>query len=298
MPDLFAYAAITLLASSLALLIYVLARQPPSPAPELGLRGWNRHQGLARSGWLRSLEPWLRRLGGWMALVPAPRLRARMDRNLHMAGDPSGLGPDEWMALSALAALVGAIVGAVLIGVLGYPPVMGLTAALVIGYMPHGDLADTMRTRRRAVNRSLPATFDLIGLCVSAGMTFPQAIKEVVARAADPRDPMIEELRQILRQLDLGSSRAHALACFADRVPIPSVVDFVATVNQSEAKGTPLGEVLAINATVLRNRRTMLAEEAAARAEVKMAFPLALSLMVNLIVIGGPLIIHTVVFGF
>ncbi|MEM6954133.1 MAG: type II secretion system F family protein, partial [Myxococcota bacterium] len=88
------------------------------------------------------------------------------------------------------------------------------------------------------------------------------------------------------------------LESFAERVPTEAVRDFVGTVVQAEAKGTPLAEVLTIQAQMLRMRRSVLAEEAAAKAGLMMMGPLMIMFVVVILLLMGPFVIRLQAGGF
>jgi tight adherence protein C len=61
---------------------------------------------------------------------------------------------------------------------------------------------------------------------------------------------------------------------------------------QAEEKGNPLAEVLQIQATMLRMRRSVAAEESAARAGVLMMGPLMLIFATIMLIILGPFAVN------
>jgi tight adherence protein C len=81
-------------------------------------------------------------------------------------------------------------------------------------------------------------------------------------------------------------------------VPTEAVREFVGAVIQAEEKGTPLAEVLRIQATILRMRRTVLAEEAASRAGVMMMIPLMMLLGCILLILMGSMMLKSFDSGF
>jgi tight adherence protein C len=99
-----------------------------------------------------------------------------------------------------------------------------------------------------------------------------------------------QELVQVLDELGLGRTRVEALAALATRSSSVAVREFVAAISQSEQKGTPLIDVLTIQSTTLRQRRSVRAEELAAQAGVKMMAPLMLLVASLLLIIFGPII--------
>jgi tight adherence protein C len=271
-----------------------MAAAPVAPVAELGLRGWRRQEALTTSPLFRLFDPFLRWLAAFSRRLPWGGIRFKANRKLMWAGDFMGFDADGWFALILLGGLIGAAAGILLINAtslkLPLPPVV-MAAAMFGLFICYTAVGEAMTSRRRAVNRNLPGAMDIIALCLSAGMTFPQAIREFVERAVNQRDPLIEELRHVLRQLSLGHGHRHALDLLAVRVPIDSVRDFVGAVEQSEQKGTPLAQVLTSQSSILRMRRSVLAEEAAARSGAMMVIPLTLVLAVNLVFLAGPLLL-------
>jgi tight adherence protein C len=139
----------------------------------------------------------------------------------------------------------------------------------------------------------LPVEIDLAAMCMHAGLDFPGAIRLVVAQRKSGEHVLREELSLVLSELDLGHTRATALSNFAARVPTSAVREFVGAVIQAEEKGTPLADVLKIQATMLRMRRSILAEEAASRAGVLMMVPMLMLLGSVFVILMGPLVLQS-----
>ena len=81
------------------------------------------------------------------------------------------------------------------------------------------------------------------------------------------------------------------VASVTDVSPVVSPV--VGAVVQAEEKGNPLGEVLRIQASMLRMRRSVMAEEAAAKAAVMLIGPLMLIFGAIMLCLMGPFVIST-----
>ena len=124
---------------------------------------------------------------------------------------------------------------------------------------------------------------------MGAGLDFPGALRQVVDNMPAGPSPVREELTRLLQELRLGRTRKQALQSFASRVDTEAVREFVGAVVQSEDKGTPLSEILVIQAEVLRNRRSVLAEEAAARAGVMLMLPMLMMVVSIVLLLMGPL---------
>ena len=88
----------------------------------------------------------------------------------------------------------------------------------------------------------------------------------------------------------LGEGSREALLEFAKRCPVDAVTEFVNSLVQAEERGNPVAEVLSIQATVSRTRRSVRAEEMAAKAGVQMVGPLMLIFFCIMGLLLGPAI--------
>jgi tight adherence protein C len=131
-----------------------------------------------------------------------------------------------------------------------------------------------------------------LALGMGAGLDFPGAVRQVVEKSGHPDEPVIEELTLILHSLQLGRTRQQALQEFAERVPASSVIEFVGAVVQAELRGNPIAAVLRIQAEVSRRKRSVFAEESAAKAGVAMILPMVLVFFTILILIVAPIIMR------
>jgi tight adherence protein C len=125
---------------------------------------------------------------------------------------------------------------------------------------------------------------------MSAGLDFPGSVRQLVEKSGSPDDPLVEEFTLMLQSLQLGRTRRQALEEFAARAPTYAVIEFVGAVVQAELRGNPLVDVLRIQAEVSRRKRTVRAEESAAKAGVALAGPLILVFLTILILIVAPIV--------
>ncbi len=288
------YAGMAFLAMAIALVVYNLASTPSEAPPKLGLRGLKRQQALAAGAGFALVEPIVRKMAGWVAHLPIRDLRRRAAVMLSMSGDFLGLTANEFIALIALGGVGGLLIGTVISIGLGTTMMLALAMGGFGAFMPYSMVSSEGQRRRNSIERELPATIELIALCMSAGLDFTGAVKQATADHGLAASPLREEMRRILRELELGHSRRRALEALAQRVPSDSVRDFVAAVVQSEERGNPLRDVLRIQASVLRTRRSILAEESAAKASVAMIGPLVMLLTATLLLLAGPLFMRAV----
>lgn len=293
----YAYASAAMIAGGLALGVFTLARNPPVDTPRLGVRGLKRHQALAEGGSFATIEPLMRLVAGWCAHLPLGDKRRQIDEMLKHAGGWLGLTANEFIALSVMGAVGFSVLGLAAVTLLDLPSILVFFFAGLGAILPYVRASSEMQKRFKEVNRSLPGAIDLASLCMGAGLDFPGSLRQIVDKSGR-RDALIEELNFILQELELGRTRRQALENFADRVPTEAVRDFVGTVIQSEEKGNPLAEVLRIQARMLRMRRSVMAEEAAARAAVLMMGPLMLIFGAIILVLLGPFIVQSMNSGF
>jgi tight adherence protein C len=293
----YAYGACALIVSGLALGVFTLARNPPVDTPRLGVRGLKRHEALAAGGSFASIEPLMRMVAGWVAHLPLGERRRKMDELLKHAGGWLGLTANEFVALSVLGTFGFTVFGLAAVTLAELPAILVFFFAGLGAILPYVRATGELSRRFKEVNRSLPGSIDLASLCMGAGLDFPGSLRQIVDKAGR-RDALVEELGFILQELELGRTRRQALENFADRVPTEAVRDFVGTVIQSEEKGNPLAEVLRIQARMLRMRRSVMAEEAAARAAVLMMGPLMLIFSAIILVLLGPFIVNSMQSGF
>lgn len=261
-----------------------------APCIALGRRGERRRQ-AREHGLFRAIDPVLRTFAAVLALVPHAGLRARLEQELVRASYFLGLSADELIALSILSAALGLAVGACA-QACGGGPFLFIGCVVLGAALPLIAVRDRRRSRTRAITRRLPNALDLFALALNAGLNFGACVDLVAASFVDPSAPLCEELRFLQQDLATGSTRQHALLALGARNDAPSLHDLVRAVVQAERKGAPLAAVLEIQSEVSRNRRGVLAEEAAARAGVLLLMPVMLLMLALLLLLLAPLIIQ------
>jgi len=240
-------------------------------------------------------------LGAFMRLLLAashrlamPKFKAWLRRTLVAAGSPNYFTAEEQLAVSFLNGfmLAGclevfhlAVMGefSLVAGVAGFAAGMGLTVYQVY---------DKASRRVRLISKRVPYALDLIALAMGAGATFTEAVRTVVREDTD--DPFNVELKTLLAEIDLGSTRRKGLQNLSDRVPLDMLRSIVASVMQAEELGTPLSEVLHSQATLLRMQRSVRAENAAAVASVRILVPSLLILVSVVLAVFSPMILRAV----
>jgi tight adherence protein C len=283
-----AAAAALILGAAIGALALALIPRVLAAPPEGGEAGLQRRRARRRHRWFGVLETVLGALAVDVSRLPLAGLRARLSRRIELAGHPLGLGEDELLAGTAMGAAAGAGLGGVLAAWALGAAVPGVLVGLLAGVAyPWLKLDEAALRRIRLIRRGLPQAIDLAALAMQAGLDLPGALTQVAGRLSEEQ-PLRIEIDHLLHRMALGHSRAEALAGLARRVPAPEVRQFVAAVIQADRQGTPLAEVLGIQAGVMRIHRSQAAEQKAARAAILLMGPLMLIFACVFLVLLGP----------
>lgn len=284
------FASLAALSIALGSLVYGVVSAPTRVATRLGLRGLKRQRALAQNEAWASIEPLVRWLGVRMSGIPTEEQREVLDRQINLAGDYMGLTADEYIALSVLSALAGTGVGAVAGYLLEMGGLLAVAGVMLGGALPYMQISGAAQERMKSIGRGLPYVIDLMALSMGAGLDFPGAVRQVVEKTSNPDDPLVEEFTLILQTIGLGRTRKEALLEFSRRAPVETVIEFTNALIQAEERGNPVADVLLIQAAVSRTRRSVYAEEAAAKAGVQMVGPLMLVFFCVMGLLMGPAI--------
>jgi tight adherence protein C len=100
---------------------------------------------------------------------------------------------------------------------------------------------------------------------------------------------LAQELQLVLMEMRAGFSKEKALRNFALRIGVDDIDSLVAMLIQSERFGTSIGDALRVYSENLRDKRRVVAEEAAAKIGLKLLFPLIFCIFPTLLmVLVGP----------
>jgi tight adherence protein C len=235
-------------------------------------------------------EPSMRWLASIIAELPLDGLRACQEKELRRTDYCLGLSPDEYSALAVISAVALGLVAIPLARATDTALVLAIPAAAVGLVVPTLQLQELIRKRAKEITRGLPHSIEIAAMCMGAGLDFVGALKFLSQPAKGEYDALAREMSLILEELELGRTRRDALLGFAERVPTDPVRELVLAVVQAEQKGNPLAEALRIQGRMLNMRRSVAAEEAAARAGVLMVLPMMLLLGCILLLLIGPFI--------
>lgn len=167
-------------------------------------------------------------------------------------------------------------------------------AGAAFGYfLPALSVQSQREARQMGVRLGMPYVLDLMTLTMEAGLEFQGAVTRVVERA--PPTPFTEELAELLKEIQLGKSRAEALRKMAEAIDIPEITSLVAVLISTDQMGSPIGPVLRAQAETLRVERLVKAEKLGAQASQKILIPIVfLILPAVFLIIFGPLVLQAV----
>lgn len=275
--------------------VLLAASVPIPPAPRLGHRGAERRQAITVGGFFAAAEPVVRFLAGLLALLPLERLRRHQERELRRADHYLGVTPDEYSALALVSAFALAASIAAIARMAGRSMALAIPAGAFGLLLPTLQVKEVIRQRTKEISRGLPHAIEIAAMCMGAGLDFPSAMRLLAVPSAGGR-ALAREFAQILEELDLGHTRRQALLGFAERVSTAAVQDLVNAVIQAEQKGNPLAKVIQVQGHLLNMRRSVAAEEAAARAGVLMIAPMMLLVGCIVLLLLGPFMVKGIGF--
>jgi tight adherence protein C len=244
----------------------------------------------------RTLRPLAAGISGRMSRVATTSFTERTEKRLALAGNPGDLRVADWLGIKSVGAVIGAILFFVIfaiVGVLGFPFIVGalmLIPGALFGYtIPEFWLGGRVKKRQKAILLMIPDTLDLLTISVRAGLGFDAALGKVVEKL---KGPLSDEFRRALAEVRVGKARRDALRDIVPRTEVGPLTNFIGAIIQAEQLGVSISKVLQVQSEQLRIERRQRAEEQAAKAPIKMLFPLVGCIFPSLfIVILGPAII-------
>jgi len=239
---------------------------------------------------LRPLVGRLSRMGGRLGSASSTDVA---EKRLAMAGNPGDLRVTDWMGVKIL---VGIATGAIMFLLFGLL-VAGLMAGVFLGMLGFGIgfllpefwLGGKIKARQKIILKMIPDTLDLLTISVRAGLGFDAALAKVVEKLPGP---LTDEFRRALAEVRVGKARRDALRDMVPRTNVAPLSAFIGAIIQAETLGVSISKVLQVQSDQLRIERRQRAEEMAAKAPIKMLFPLVGCIFPSLfIVILGPALI-------
>lgn len=213
-----------------------------------------------------------------------------LQKRLLLAGSPNGLSANEFLGIIGICMFVMAGTAFLLVGLAGGD---ALTAGLVslvgllIGYfVPTFWLSTKISSRQREIQRAMPDALDILVISVEAGLGFDAALQRLTEKA---NNALSREFHRVISEVRLGRPRREALREMVHRTEVPDLNTFVSAIIQADQLGVSVSRVLTVQAEQMRMLRRQRAEELAAKAPLKMLFPMVFLIFPAMfIVILGP----------
>jgi tight adherence protein C len=241
----------------------------------------------------RTMRPLMRRLSGIGTRLTSPDRIGRTESRLAEAGYPYALRTLDFMGLKVVVALLTSGLAFLFFGLAMGDPATGVivaAAGLAIGFfIPDYWLSRRIKGRQKAILLAIPDVLDLLTISVKAGLGFDAALGKVVEKT---QGPLTDEFRRTLAEVRIGKARRDALREMVARTNVPALTNFISAIIQAEQLGVAIARVLEVQSEQLRIQRRQRAEETAAKAPIKMLFPLVGCIFPSMfIVILGPAMI-------
>jgi tight adherence protein C len=241
----------------------------------------------------RTLRPLMARLSGAVARLTSTSFTERTAKRLALAGNPSNMRTADWLAIKAIGAVIGGVLLFLLFGLGGGNIVVGVllgAVGMAFGYiLPEFWLGSRIRKRQHTILLQIPDALDLLTISVRAGLGFDAALGKVVEKM---KGPLTDEFQRALAEVRVGKARREALRDVIPRTEVAPLTNFIGAIIQAEQLGVSISKVLQVQSEQLRIERRQRAEEMAAKAPIKMLFPLVGCIFPALfIVILGPALI-------
>jgi len=175
------------------------------------------------------------------------------------------------------------------------PSALLLLASAGLGFgslLPSMVLNNAIQKRQEQIAKSLADAIDLLVISVEAGLGLNAALLRVGQDMAIRCRPISEEFGRVNQELRTGVSREKALRNLGQRNRVEDLRIFVGALILTDRLGTSIADTLRVQADSLRTRLRQKAEEQAAKAGIKMLFPLVFFILPALIIIlMGPAVI-------
>ena len=245
-------------------------------------------RGITGNLFQRTVISWLGSIIDFLGRFTPQQTVQETQRRLTIAGNPFNLRVTQFYGFQVLFMIVGALIALSIFQSKPSPLFLLLSLLLLVTFIigPGTWLKAMMRQRQEDIRRSLPDALDMLSVCVSAGLSFDQALLRV---GQTFKTSIGIEFARVVSEIEVGVSRRQALRNLQARVDITELSSFVAVILQAETLGMSIASVLQSQAGQMRIYRQHLAKEVAQLLPAKMMVPLVLFIFPALwAVILGP----------
>ena len=242
------------------------------------------------------LKPLLERMGQAAAQPFMPKTREKQSglrQSLARAGIYAP-GAIRLVTGAKVICLCGGLVGGYVAGMMFDKLLLGLSVGGLLGYIaPVVWLKLAIKSNQRGLTFGLADAIDLMVVCVEAGLTVDAAMQRVGTELAIAHPGLSREFSIAHMETRVGLSRSESMRNLGQRTGNAALQSLASMLIQADRFGTSIAQALRVYSETLRLNRQHAAEEQAAKASVKMTFPLVLFIFpATFIVLAGPTIIN------
>ena len=210
-------------------------------------------------------------------------------KNLELSGLLDTMGIDVFLGLKLLIPIGFLFLSIILVIFIDMHLMFKILLILLVPFtylIPDIFVKSKIAQRQEEIRLALPNALDLLTISIEAGMGFNIALSKV---AGQIKGALGQEFEKMLQDIQVGASRKEAFKNLDRRTDVPDLSTFIVAMTQAEVFGVSVGKVLRVQAVEMRVKRRQRAEEAGAKAPLKLVFPLILCLFPALLtVILGP----------
>jgi len=213
-----------------------------------------------------------------------------IQRKLVLAGNPNNLSANDFVGVIGVSMVLVAGLIFMVMSLAGSDPLSSALLSVVglgIGYvLPSFWLGSKTRSRQKEITHAMPDALDLLVIAVEAGLGFDAAVQRYTEKSDNA---LAREFRRAIAEIRMGRSRRDALKEMVHRTEVPDLNTFISAIIQADQLGVSISRVLTVQADQMRILRRQRAEEQAAKAPLKMLFPMIFLIFPSMfIVILGP----------
>lgn len=217
-------------------------------------------------------------------------------RNLMRAGFRSNTALRNFLSLKIILAVLLPAIFLLRIFFVQFTPQIILICiflALVGFYIPNFVLRYLISRRQREIVRALPDALDLMVICVESGLGLDMTFRRV-GQEVRPLSPQLsDEFTIVNQEIRAGRPRDEAYTSLSERTGVNEIHNLMTILIQTSRFGTSVAKALRVHADAMRIKRRQVAEEIAAKAAVKLIFPLILFIFPAMfVVLMGPAVIR------
>jgi tight adherence protein C len=215
-----------------------------------------------------------------------PRGLQSLDVRLRRAGRPDGMTVTTYVRRQAAFVVLAAVM--LLVFVLVGQPLVGVLFALLLCAWMRLWLTGVGNQRQARIDAELPDFLDVLGVTVTAGLGFRQAVE----RVCEFHDgPLAQEMTTALREMSMGVTRRQAFLALRERTRSEPVGAFVTALLQAEELGVPLASALSDIAADVRRDHAQRVRQAAAKAAPKVSLVVTMTIVPGAIILIGAAVV-------